>query len=344
MQRGAKSRRGNRAGIGETHIGPEDQAFMVQQEAREVKQKEEAIHQEHRFKALQHQFQLLQQEVQVRTSPVPELTSTIPDPLETPDPDDDHPQARAITPSAQIHPAIISSGQSRVSHEPRLEKLTENDDVEHFLITFERIAAACQWPKSDWVFRLIPLLTGKARGAYVHMDVDESLEYDRVKTTILKKYDINPETYRQRFRSLDVGPDESPKELYVRLKELYGKWIQPQGKTVQQIGETIIMEQYLRMLSLELQVWVKEHGPKSAAEAATLADVFVAARKKSQPWTNNAWQAAKDTRRPTPPQYHQKSTPGLPAAGHKECAHHPLPSTDRWTDGAFQPNPQTDAL
>ncbi|XP_049447271.1 uncharacterized protein LOC125897860 [Epinephelus fuscoguttatus] len=359
MQRGAKSRRGNRAGIGETHIGPENQvnsdaemegaalkgasgtegedvreptlrdltciiqAFMGQQEAREVKRKEEAIRQEHRFKALQHQFQQLQQEVQVRTSPVPELTSTIPDPRETPDPDDDHPQARAITPSAQIHPAIISSGQSRVSHEPRLEKLTENDDVEHFLITFERIAAACQWPKSDWVFRLIPLLTGKARGAYVHMDVDESLEYDKVKTAVLKQYDINPETYRQRFRSLDVGPDESPKELYVRLKELYGKWIQPQGKTVQQIGETI-MEQYLRMLSPELQVWVKEHGPKSAAEAATLADVFVAARKKSQPWTNNAWQAAKDTRRPTPPQYHQKSTPGVSKPPARENQHVPL--------------------
>lgn len=123
------------------------QAFMGQQEAREVRLKEEATRQEHRFKALQHQFQLLQQEVQVRTSPVPELTSTIPDPLETSEPDDCHSQARVITPSAQMHPAIISSGQSRVSHEPRLEKLTENDDVEHFLITFERIAAACQWPK-----------------------------------------------------------------------------------------------------------------------------------------------------------------------------------------------------
>lgn len=100
------------------------QAFMVQQEACEVERKEEVTRQEHRFRALQHQFQLLQQEVQVRTSPVPELTSTIPDPLESPDPDD-HPQARAISLSVQMHPTIISPGQSRVSHEPRLEKLTE---------------------------------------------------------------------------------------------------------------------------------------------------------------------------------------------------------------------------
>lgn len=50
-----------------------------------------------------------------------------------------------------------------------------------------------------------------------------TLDYDRVKGAILSKYDIKPETYRQRFRSLEVSPDESPKELYVRIKELYGK-------------------------------------------------------------------------------------------------------------------------
>lgn len=110
----------------------------------------------------------------------------------------------------------------------------------------------------------------------------------------MQKYDINAETYRQRLRSLDVDPGESPKELYVRLKELYGKCIQPKNKTVNEVNEMIIMEQYLRMLSPELQVWIKEHDPKMAAEAATLAEVFVAARKKNQPWTNTAWRAGKE--------------------------------------------------
>ena len=62
-------------------------------------------------------------------------------------------------------------------------------------------------------------------------------------------YDIKPETYRHRFCSLEVNPDESPKELYARLKELYGKWILPKGKTIQEICEIIILEQYLRMLT-----------------------------------------------------------------------------------------------
>lgn len=286
-------------------------SFMGQQETREAKLREEANRQEYQFKALQHQFRLLQQEVEVRASPVPEPVSTMPDPSEDYDLNVDHPKAQASPSIESIQPTMSTAGQFRSFHEPRMEKLTENDDVEHFLITFERIAVACRWPKVDWVFRLLPLLTGKARGAYVHMDIDDVHEYEKVKTAILKKYDINPETYRQRFRSLYVEPEESPKELYVRLKELYIKWIQPQGKTLHEISEILIMEQFLRMLSPELQVWVKEHGPKSAAEAATLADVFVAARKKGQPWSSMGGKAGKDGHRPIPPQYQQRPAPGV---------------------------------
>uniref|UniRef100_A0A8C7Y906 Uncharacterized protein n=1 Tax=Oryzias sinensis TaxID=183150 RepID=A0A8C7Y906_9TELE len=281
------------------------QAFMGKQEARDLQLQEEAKQQEHRLKALQHQFQLLQMEVQASTSPIPELTSSAPDP---PDVSNFDNQPSQPTSAPECEPSAPSRPQFSI--EPRLEKLTENDDVEHFLVTFERIATACKWSRSDWVFHLIPLLTGKARSAYVAMDFDESQDYEKVKTAILHKYDINTESYRQRFRSLEVGPEETPKELYARLKELYDKWIQPKGKTTKEIAEIIIMEQYLRMVSPELQIWIKEHGPNSAAEVASLAEVFVAARKKSLPWSNVAWQASKDSRRSANHQYHQRSAPG----------------------------------
>uniref|UniRef100_A0A669FBS4 Gypsy retrotransposon integrase-like protein 1 n=1 Tax=Oreochromis niloticus TaxID=8128 RepID=A0A669FBS4_ORENI len=282
------------------------QSFMGQQEVRDKKQREDAILQEQRFKSLQHQFRLLQMEVQARTTPLPEPTSTDPEPVETPA---DY-QTQATSQHEGSGSASILTGQSVHIHHPKLEKLAVEDDVEHFLTTFERIAAACRWPESDWIFHLIPLLTGKARSAYVNMDVDDSLQYEKVKAAILQKYDINPETYRQRFRCLEVF-DESPKELYARLKELYEKWIQPKNRTIKEVGEIIVLEQFLRMLCPELQVWIKEHNPKSAAEAATLADVFVAARSKSQPWSNSAWKAARDSRRSQPPQHPQRSATGV---------------------------------
>lgn len=276
------------------------QAHMGQQEAWETRLNEMTGRQEKCFKALHHQFQLLQLEVQARTSPIPDPQIS----------DSDH---NADTPLSTMHSfpvqAEASAGQFHQHHQPRLEKLNDNDDIEHFLVTFERIAVACRWQKSDWVFHLIPLLTGKARGAYAHMDMDDSLNYDQVKAAIFAKYDINPETYRKRFRSLDVDLNESPKELYARVKELYGKWVQPKGKTVQEISEMMILEQYLRMLSPELQVWIKEHAPGSAMKAAELADVFVAARKKGQPWSNNTWRT-KDNRKPAQ-HYHPEAAAGF---------------------------------
>lgn len=279
-------------------------AHIGQQRAREDQWNRDAARQELKFNELQKQFALFKMEVQTQTTPTVRPT-------------------HGLEPEEVASPAYSQTGDSLYAHPhfspaPKLQKLSEDDDIEHFLITFERIAIACRWPKADWAFHLIPLLTGKARGAFVHMDVDLSMNYDQVKQAILQKYDINSETYRQRFRSLQVEPEETPKELYIRLKELYGKWVQPKGKTVGQINEIIILEQYLRMLSPELQVWIKEHDPKSAEEAASLADVFVAARRKNQSWAYKSWK--KDDR--NQPQAQQVSSVGKPPAKEKIATSH----------------------
>nr|XP_054591237.1 uncharacterized protein LOC129155100 isoform X2 [Nothobranchius furzeri] len=265
------------------------QAHMSQQTAQNHMLMEEARRQDRRFQELQQQFRHLQEELQphpLRKSDSEELEQG-----------DEEQVAEGLK-------TISSPGQCRSFSEPRLEKLTDTDDIEHFLITFERIAASCNWPMADWVFHLVPLLTGKARSAYVHMDIEE------------------------RFRSTEVEAGETPKELYVRLKELYDKWIHPQGKTVKDIGEMIVLEQFLRMLPPELQVWVQEHDPPSASKAASLAEVFVAARRKGQPWSYTAWKTSKekDNRR-TP--YGQPQFQSAMATAGKG------PSRDLRPDGVF---------
>lgn len=60
---------------------------------------------------------------------------------------------------------------------------------------------------------LAPLLTGKARAAYVAMDIEETMDYVKVKNAVMHKYEINAESYRLRFRSSKMEDDETPKEL-----------------------------------------------------------------------------------------------------------------------------------
>lgn len=101
----------------------------------------------------------------------------------------------------------------------------------------------------------------------------------RLKKRFFSKYDINEEVYRQWFWEPDNRPGESPKSFYNCLKDLYGKWIKPDKKTKEQVGDAIILEQFYRSLTPELQVWLNERGPKSAQEAAQLVETFQAARR-----------------------------------------------------------------
>uniref|UniRef100_A0A3Q3GKU4 CCHC-type domain-containing protein n=1 Tax=Labrus bergylta TaxID=56723 RepID=A0A3Q3GKU4_9LABR len=160
-----------------------------------------------------------------------------------------------------------------------IPKLEEGDDIEPYLTTFERLATAYRWPRAEWAVQLVPHLTGKARSAYVAMDVNDSVDYDKVKEAILAKYEINEEMYRQRFRDPETHPGETPRELYHRLKELYKKWVKPAQKTMEEVGEVLILEQFLRTLSPEVRVWVMEHNPENGQRAAQLVEAFMAARR-----------------------------------------------------------------
>lgn len=44
---------------------------------------------------------------------------------------------------------------------PKMQPYHEDEDIEHYLTTFERIASACQWPQEEWALHLAPLLNGK---------------------------------------------------------------------------------------------------------------------------------------------------------------------------------------
>lgn len=105
------------------------------------------------------------------------------------------------------------------------------------------------------------------------------MDYDLLKEAVLKKYEINSETYRLQFRALETSPEETPQELYVRLKDLFCKWVKYDRSSKEDLLETMVLEQYLRVLYPEVKTWVKEHNPATAAEAARLVENFVAAHR-----------------------------------------------------------------
>ena len=169
---------------------------------------------------------------------------------------------------------------SEVKDTLKLAKLGEEDDIEAYLTTFERMMAAYEVGKPRWTYKLAPQLSGKAQQAFAAMDRDKAGDYDEVKAAILRRYNINNETYRQRFRGATRKVGESHRELAIRLQDAAQKWTKD-CHTIEELREAIVVEQLLNKLPEDIRVWVKERKPKTSAEAGGLADDYLQARKES---------------------------------------------------------------
>ena len=162
---------------------------------------------------------------------------------------------------------------------PTLQKLTPTDNVEHFLATFERIAVQQKWPKEVWATQVAGLLSGKAMAAYAALTLEDAPVYDKVKEVILRRYEINEETYRQRFRQDRKKGEESYREYADRLGDHFTRWVASQSIALEQL---ITLEQFLAGVPEDLRIWLRERKPTSLRQAATLADDYALARKTGQ--------------------------------------------------------------
>ena len=156
----------------------------------------------------------------------------------------------------------------------KLVPLSEKDDIEAYLVTFERIMEAHKVGKERWAHYLAPQLTGRAQLAFAALPTADSGKYDSIKAAILQRYDINEEAYRRRFRTTARGAGETNREYAVKLMDLQRKWLKEHTTTVEQMQEAIGLEQFLNSLPTEKRVWVYEKKPKTCVEAGELADEY----------------------------------------------------------------------
>ena len=185
------------------------------------------------------------------------------------------------TSSARAGDAMITEdggGGSGGRNKVVLTKYTEGDDVEAYLTTFERLMTVHGLDRSLWVVHLAPQLAGRAQQAYAALPSDRASDYDEVKKAILRRYDISPETYRQRFRAARRKEQEAYAELATRLQDLAAKWLS-ECDSVEAVLEKVVLEQFLDTLPGDLRIWLCERKPKTVESASTMADDYRSARR-----------------------------------------------------------------
>ena len=69
----------------------------------------------------------------------------------------------------------------------------DKDSIDDYLQRFERFARAQNWDKTRYAIILSALLTGKALTVYARLSDNGAADYDKIKTALLKNYNLNEE-------------------------------------------------------------------------------------------------------------------------------------------------------
>ena len=94
-------------------------------------------------------------------------------------------------------------------------------NVDEFFVSFEKIASQLEWPEDKWAIMLSVVLTGKGQVAYSTLSDDDSSNYQVLKKAVLREYELVPEAYRQKFRSLHKVHNETYTEFAKQKERLF---------------------------------------------------------------------------------------------------------------------------
>ena len=182
--------------------------------------------------------------------------------------------------------------KTAVKHNANLPKLEDGVDIPAFFCQYEEIARLEKWSEGQLTKNLIPLLSGKARMLYYHMDSElhDKTCYADIKAVLLKSTNKDAEYFRKRFRSARKQPDEDFVSFYSTLKGYFVDWlvqseVPDRNKPVERckaMQELFLMEQMYSTLGPEIHRFVRSRKPKTAVEIAESANDWVTDRKTSQ--------------------------------------------------------------
>ena len=123
---------------------------------------------------------------------------------------------------------------------------------------------------------------GQSPSAYFRVSPTDSLDYDKVRQAILKRYELTPESYCTKLRASHKGSDETFAEWGVRASQLFDRWVEGEGVekgSCEKLRDLLIREQLLK--NSPRVVWLCERKPKTVEELTELADHYLATHKKA---------------------------------------------------------------
>ncbi|XP_077863555.1 uncharacterized protein LOC144347604 [Saccoglossus kowalevskii] len=160
-----------------------------------------------------------------------------------------------------------------MAREIKLVPRFQEQDVNTYFLSFEKIAKRLAWPERYWTLLLHSVFTGKASKVCSTLDEEQYADYEFVKAAVQSAYELVPEAYRQRFRHLQRTGGQTFVE-FAREKELA-------EKDFCSLREVVLLEEFKDSIPLDIKTHLDEHKVKNIRNAAAVADDYELTHKKS---------------------------------------------------------------
>ncbi|XP_056416127.1 uncharacterized protein LOC130357457, partial [Hyla sarda] len=203
-------------------------------------------------------------------------------------------------------------------HTPLTESLEKDGDLDVFLRGFEKVRRQFHLPKEQWGRYLTPRLRGKALDVFALLPSESDQDYEAIKSALLISFNLTPEAYRKRFRTLQQSATESCTEHAGQLRTAFRQWTGGlQVTTYEALEDLMVLDQFLQTRSFEAREWILDRKPKTAMEAVELGDDFAnnrvpAAKRGSAQAGASTWRGATQPQSTTRPA--RKFLPSSPKA------------------------------
>ena len=179
--------------------------------------------------------------------------------------------------------AATQPPRNKDAKSPKLPSfIDEKDELDSYLLRFERYAENASWEKDTWAIKLSALLTGRAMDVYTRMSDADASDYDKLKKALLTRYNYTEDGYRKRFREATPETEETPDQFVIRLKNYLAKSLELSGSSPQNFDalvDLIVKEQFINACSEDLAMYLLERGPKDLVELTTWAQKYLIAHR-----------------------------------------------------------------
>ncbi|XP_073763463.1 uncharacterized protein [Danio rerio] len=206
----------------------------------------------------------------------------------------------------QLHQVAGRIPLPEVSAHHHITKLSDLDDIDAYLHTFEVIAERECWPKENWARMLAPFLTGEAQRAYFALETPQNEDYKALKKEILARMGLSTISAAQQFSQWSYDEKQPVRTQAAQLSRLGRLWLLGGDPSAVQVAEKVMVEKMMRALPRHLRTLTSMRNPGSLAtlvEAVELAEAHVArdmGERAALPTrrVNTPWRPVEGTSRP----------------------------------------------